>query len=170
MTIQLVFSSRINHGITWELWSRLSFSVCVCQESLKSEIAHVLVRILRKKRLPPCTSDLWTEFVASCFFLPPILFLLPQPTAYVRGVLRMGASHDVYIYPNHSKRHRTSPPKMLFVCSREIQVDELYEFTQVTYIYIYIWPIYNDLSRGHPKWWFSKGIPPKMASNQVKDL
>eukprot|EP00434_Breviolum_minutum_P010526 symbB.v1.2.009283.t3/scaffold571.1/size186967/1 len=30
---------------------------CVAhQESLKSEIAHVLVRILRKKRLPPCTS------------------------------------------------------------------------------------------------------------------
>ena len=27
------------------------------------------------------------------------------------------------------------------------------------------WPIYNDLSRGHPKWWFSKGIPPKMALN-----
>ena len=32
-------------------------------------------------------------------------------------------------------------------------------------IYIYIWPIYNDLSRGHPKWWFSKGTPPKMALN-----
>ena len=29
----------------------------------------------------------------------------------------------------------------------------------------YIWPIYNDLSRGHPKWWFSKGILPKMALN-----
>ena len=28
-----------------------------------------------------------------------------------------------------------------------------------------IWPIYNDLSRGHPKWWFSKGIPPKIALN-----
>ena len=26
-----------------------------------------------------------------------------------------------------------------------------------------IWAIYNDLSQGHPKWWFSKGIPPKMA-------
>ena len=25
--------------------------------------------------------------------------------------------------------------------------------------------IYNDLSRGHPKWWFSKGIPPTMALN-----
>ena len=24
------------------------------------------------------------------------------------------------------------------------------------------WAIYNDLSRGHPKWWFGrKGIPPK---------
>ena len=33
--------------------------------------------------------------------------------------------------------------------------DDLYEF----------WAIYNDLSRGHPKWWFSKGIPPKMALN-----
>ncbi len=33
-----------------------------------------------------------------------------------------------------------------------------------------IMAIYNDLSRGHPKWWFSKGIPPKMALNQVKDL
>ena len=32
-------------------------------------------------------------------------------------------------------------------------------------IYIYIWAIYNDLSRGHPKWCFSKGIPPKMALN-----
>ncbi len=29
----------------------------------------------------------------------------------------------------------------------------------------YIWAIYSDLSRGHPKWWFSKGIPPKMALN-----
>ena len=34
----------------------------------------------------------------------------------------------------------------------------------------FVWPIYNDLSRGHPKWWFSKGIPPKMALNQGKDL
>ena len=25
--------------------------------------------------------------------------------------------------------------------------------------------MYNNLSRGHPKWWFSKGIPPKMALN-----
>ena len=33
-----------------------------------------------------------------------------------------------------------------------------------------IWAIYNDLSRGHPKWWFSKGILPQMALNQVKDL
>ncbi len=33
-----------------------------------------------------------------------------------------------------------------------------------------VWAIYNDLSRGHPKWWFSKGIPPKMALNQIKDL
>ena len=24
-----------------------------------------------------------------------------------------------------------------------------------------IWANYSDLSRGHPKWWFSKGIPPK---------
>ncbi len=23
------------------------------------------------------------------------------------------------------------------------------------------WAIYNDLSQGHPKWWFSRGIPPK---------
>ena len=29
----------------------------------------------------------------------------------------------------------------------------------------HVWAIYNDLSRGHPKWWFSKGIPPKMALN-----
>ena len=27
------------------------------------------------------------------------------------------------------------------------------------------WAIYSDLSRGHPKWWFCKGIPPKMALN-----
>ena len=33
-----------------------------------------------------------------------------------------------------------------------------------------IWAIYNDLSRGHPKWWFSKGIPTKLALNQIKDL
>ena len=32
------------------------------------------------------------------------------------------------------------------------------------------WVNYNDLSRGHPKWLFSKGIPPEMALNQVKDL
>ena len=32
------------------------------------------------------------------------------------------------------------------------------------------WAIYNDLSRGHPKRWFSKGIPPNMTLNQVKDL
>ena len=32
-------------------------------------------------------------------------------------------------------------------------------------ITISIWAIYNDLSRGHPKWWFSKGIHPKMALN-----
>ena len=28
-----------------------------------------------------------------------------------------------------------------------------------------IWAIYNDLSQGHPKWWFSRGILPKMALN-----
>ena len=26
---------------------------------------------------------------------------------------------------------------------------------------INIWAIYNDLSRGHPKWWFSKGSVPQ---------
>ena len=26
-----------------------------------------------------------------------------------------------------------------------------------------IWAIYSDLSRGHPKWWFSKGTLPNMA-------
>ena len=25
------------------------------------------------------------------------------------------------------------------------------------YIYIYIWSNYSDLTRPHPKWWFSKG-------------
>ena len=47
-------------------------------------------------------------------------------------------------------------------------------------LHAYIWANYSDLSRRlvtdlsrghHPKWWFSKGIPPKMADkNQVKDL
>ena len=32
------------------------------------------------------------------------------------------------------------------------------------------WAIYSDLSQEHPKWWFRKGIPSKMALNQVKDL
>ena len=32
------------------------------------------------------------------------------------------------------------------------------------------WAIYNDLSRGHPKWCFCKGILPKMGLNSVKDL
>ena len=27
------------------------------------------------------------------------------------------------------------------------------------YIYIYIWSNYSDLTRPHPKWWFSKGNP-----------
>ena len=25
----------------------------------------------------------------------------------------------------------------------------------------YIWANYNDVSRGHPKWWFNKGTSPK---------
>ena len=33
-----------------------------------------------------------------------------------------------------------------------------------------IWVNYSDLSRGHPKWWFSKGIPLQIPLNQVKDL
>ena len=33
---------------------------------------------------------------------------------------------------------------------------------------VYFWANYNDLSRGHPKWWFSTGIPPNMALNQVR--
>ena len=28
-----------------------------------------------------------------------------------------------------------------------------------------IWAIYNDLSRGHPKWWFNKGTSPKSPNN-----
>ena len=32
-----------------------------------------------------------------------------------------------------------------------------YEFCLINLI----WANYNDLSRGHPKWWLSKGIPPK---------
>ena len=32
-----------------------------------------------------------------------------------------------------------------------------------------LWAIYSDLSRGHPRWWFSKGIPPKIKKKkQVK--
>ncbi len=42
--------------------------------------------------------------------------------------------------------------------------------TVQNFFIIIIWAIYNDLSRGHPKWWFSKGIPQKIALNQVKDL
>ena len=73
MTIQLGFFFQ-DHRVSFEkLWSSWN-SFCVCQESLKSEIAHVLVRILRKKRLPPCTSDLWTEFVSSLSFF--IFFFL----------------------------------------------------------------------------------------------
>ena len=34
-------------------------------------------------------------------------------------------------------------------------------FSGVYISYIYIWANYTDLSRGHPEWWFSKGIPPK---------
>ena len=33
-----------------------------------------------------------------------------------------------------------------------------------------IWAKYNDLSRGHLKWWFSKGIPTKIPLIQVKEL
>ena len=99
MTIQLGFFFQ-DHRVSLEkLWSSWNSS-CLCQESLKSEIAHVLVRILRKKRLPPCTSDLWTEFVSSLsfcifFFSAAILFLLPEPTAHLPVVQGMGASHDV---------------------------------------------------------------------------
>ncbi len=32
----------------------------------------------------------------------------------------------------------------------------------------FFWPIYNDLRRGHPKCWFSKGIPPKWPSIRVR--
>ena len=34
----------------------------------------------------------------------------------------------------------------------------------------YDWVNYSDLSRGHPKWWSSKGIPLQIPLNQVKDL
>ena len=37
--------------------------------------------------------------------------------------------------------------------------------SKCTYVDYTFWAIYNDLSRGHPKWWFSKGIRPKMALN-----
>ena len=34
-------------------------------------------------------------------------------------------------------------------------------------IYTWYWANYNDVSRGHPKWWFSKGILPKIPLIQV---
>ena len=34
-------------------------------------------------------------------------------------------------------------------------------------LYIYIWPNYNDVSRGHPKWRFCKGIPFQIHLIQV---
>ena len=37
---------------------------------------------------------------------------------------------------------------------------------QKTVLGTLVWSNYSDLSRGHPKWWFSKGIPPKMALNK----
>ena len=51
----------------------------------------------------------------------------------------------------------------------DIAFDHLRAGNRVTWINQqrgwHVWAIYNDLSRGHPKWWFSKGIPPKMALN-----
>ena len=31
----------------------------------------------------------------------------------------------------------------------------------------FFWANCSDLSRGHPKWWYTKGIPPKMPLSQV---
>ena len=42
---------------------------------------------------------------------------------------------------------KVNPPKKRSVGSRYI------------HIYIYIWSNYSDLTRPHPKWWFSKGNP-----------
>ena len=41
-----------------------------------------------------------------------------------------------------------------------------------TYFFIYhvFWANYSDLSRRHLKWWFSKGIPPKLPLIQVQKL
>ena len=49
-----------------------------------------------------------------------------------------------------------------YITFRVSQVQFLVKFPKYTHR---IWAIYNDLSRGHPKWWFSKGMPPKMALN-----
>ena len=32
---------------------------------------------------------------------------------------------------------------------------------EILYNSALFWAIYNDLSRGHPKWWFSKGSVPQ---------
>ena len=51
------------------------------------------------------------------------------------------------------------------ICHVSSEVSIWENFESIFDVNQFIWPIYNDLSRGHPKWWFSKGIPPKMALN-----
>ena len=73
-------------------------------------------------------------------------------------------------------KNNGTPKWMVKIMENPIKMDDLggnthiFGSTPILYIYIYIWANYNDVSRGHPKWWFSKGIPLKMALNLVKDL
>ncbi len=39
----------------------------------------------------------------------------------------------------------------------------------VAVYYVYIWSNYSDLTRPHPKWWFSKGNPLISGASNIFD-
>ena len=74
----------------------------------------------------------------------------PLYRAYI-GISHRGTLGSGYILAYPKKQWKSRP---------FLPIHKIHFFTSPSF-----WANYSDLSRGHPKWWFSKGIPSKIPLN-----
>ncbi len=146
----------------------------------KGSIFHCYVRLPECSCLSPSPKDHWTlqwkglNLYSRVWVLKIASFegsgYLGSKNLFASGV------HDHFFWDKQTNSMGACHDCLReWVCFARVLVDVLQTAEQWKYIYgclrneivpfqqglQYVWANYNDLSRGHLKWRFSKGVPPK---------
>ena len=119
--------------------------------------------------LVPLECIFWKDlFLSQSFLKSESINLTPQKNSRdfqsKKGVFRVQTLHwwrgSMILLQNEKKNSNNDQNKSNKDCNMCIYL-YIYIYIYMN-IYIYFWANYNDLSRGHPKWWFRIGIPHKI--------